>query len=398
MVSEGVTEYMEEVAFRTNLFLKERENPVAYTELQSAIDTTRTSLDEETPEDQYDELKEADIRASLDTTEAFAAFYTEDEDYDISVQEMTDLFCGDGTYEALKAAVEEGEWEEQYRQREHYEDRSRKSATVDSDLWATLMAETERVEDIVVEYSQQEELMPDDFEYHTTPFEKSETTVRGGGRAHWNSEHRELRVNPQSLHPVRDGDTIIVDPTLLVNTLFHELNGHGVHQYRSEQDEYPGFPGTGDRPASIAHKEGIAQFQEQHVGQFLEEYRDELMDTKNGLAVQITDELCDVRRLRTQITPQAHDVYKQLVVEEDYRGEIDSAADKLAQYYPRRHAEKVANRGIGDMFETLKEAGYAGGTVLMDKVDAEDRSPDALTRGVWTPQVLPDAVDYFESQ
>lgn len=380
----------------TRLLLDNPVNPYSYEMLQASVAAAEDAISDWTPETVYGEILQEDMYEAVAASEALAGYITRDEAYDGTLRETLDAVHGDGTYDALQAAVEDRNWAAEYRSRKIMEEWSRKQVDPKNHR-GVLADELERLEALVEAYGKSEELIPEDFSYDSVPIPGERSANEQRPRPHWRAERQELHASPENLDAIKEDGDIIIDPTRTIFALFHELCGHGVHQYRSDGDDYPGFPqGFTYRPAASAHKEGFAQLQEQRAETFIDAHRGVIEREDSDVAVRITDENLEAYRIYRENSPMAETVYPRLVIEEERRGEIDSAVDKLAAAYPTAYAEHRVENPQLSLTKAFKEAAYAGGRQLMDRIDAADREPAVLAAGVWSPDTLPAAVDHLD--
>lgn len=146
------------------------------------------------------------------------------------------------------------------------------------------------------------------------------------------------------------------------------------------------------RPASMAHCEGVSQHREGIAEDFIQDQKEQLPVLDIGMDLrEVTSGNRDRRKL-----------YTRFVAEMESRDEIDGeeAEARVGEIYSPEIAEKALNQarneiGLGEAF---KEGSYIAGLKLMEDVDADMHPTKATSTGQWSPEVFPDAVEYFSSK
>lgn len=377
-----VVREFEEFEKRTDLFIQDTLNDFGYRKLQDKAGEVESSLESVKPDTEYGELVRDDILYNLRANTELADFLRRDSN--LQVDEMFDLLYGDGAFEKLVEEANSYDEEAHYRARELYD-----QLTLD-DPWKfeeEIEPKAHEITDRVERWAKQEGLMPEDFEFET------QTIPRGSPqRANWRGEINQMNIPIESgFYVIRNGGGLEFDATNSIFSQFHELVGHGVHQYNSRTVEYPQFTEkTSYRPSSMAHSEGVSQHREQHARQFIQENNDELPVTDIGMELRnMSENNRDLRKL------YAHFVYEMLD-----RDEIDSeeAEAKIGEVFKPEVAEVVLDNREFSTFEAFQEGSYSSGMKLMEEVGAESRPTHALTTGQWSPEVFPRAVEKLEGE
>ena len=385
---KSALESVEKVGKRNALFHEKPFNAVAYQKLEEAVDEAEAEIDSLNASNDYEELAIEDMRYNVEVIGEFASFYRRESEK--TVPEMVDLMYGEGAFDHIKSDArdfdEKAEYEAMRMSQEWVIDDPGKYR---DELVPKLHSITRAVEN----YAKEEGLMPDEFEFETQVIPPNRTQ-----RAHWNPQIGQLNMPVETgFTVIRENGALNIDATNAIFTEFHELVGHGVHQHNSEALNYPKFSeDTRYRPSSMAHCEGVSQHREELAEDFIRENFDDLPVLEMGLE----------RRGLGRNTGKERAVFGSLTREMMQREEIDreEAIDQIAPLYGSESdegvdvAELALENNDMSLKEAFREACYSAGRMLTERVDADSVSTEALTTGQWTPQVLPDAVEFFNSR
>lgn len=259
-VEEVVSEF-DEFERRTDLFIQDTLNDFGYKKLVDQAETVEEALEDADSVTDYDDLVLRDIDHNLEANVELADFLRRDADLD--VDEVFDLLYGDGAFDRLREEATSYDDEANYRARE-----LRDQLTLDNpwkfeeDIKKMAHDISERVE----EWAKEEDLMPEDFKFETSTIPQGSTQ-----RANWRGEINQMNVPIGSgFYVIRNNGRVQYDATHAIFSQFHELTGHGVHQYNSESVDYPQFTErTSYRPSSMAHCEGVSQHREKYAENFI---------------------------------------------------------------------------------------------------------------------------------
>lgn len=392
---QPLIEDMREVEKRNRLFMNEKYIPVAYEKLDEAIDGLYERLNQLEPQNKFDELIIKDIEANVGSIHKFADFYLSAsfEDHNgsnnqkITVKELFDDYYGEGSFEYLKGMAESHDGEKIYEAMELKDELDLDSPEEYRDQ---IISQIDDVIDQMTDYANQNGIMPEDFE-----FEKSIIPAhipKKGQRASWMGKFNRVNLSAQGgVYVIRNNGDVDIDMTSNIFTIFHELAGHGVHQWNSSDLQYPKNPDNVlNRPATLAHLEGVSQHREELAKDFIEDRREELPVREEGMKLrEIGSENKDYRGIYASLVKSMHD--NEEIEEEEMREKID-------EVYRKGLADRVlADEGMS-IHKAIREGAYASGERLMREVNANQRESLATSTGVWHPKVFPEAVEYFEKE
>lgn len=376
-----------EVEHRTNMFLGDILNEYGYNKLKKSIEDTREVLEPVNSESNFEDLIKRDMEYNLKATDEYADFIRKDSS--LGVEEMFDLVYGEGSFERLRRESKK------FDERAQYETNELLDRIIGESSWTIENEIKEMIYDIsgmVEEWSKERGYMPEDFDFETSPIPQGVNQ-----RAGWQGEINKMNIPIEYFDVIRglDGEGFgkgeyKVDATRTIFAIFHELVGHGVHQYNSKNLDYPNFAENPRyRPASLGHCEGVSQHREELARDFIFEKRDELPVLDIGMKLRDAQDENQDRRL----------LYSRFVAEMESRDEIseEEAEAKVGEIYSPEVADRVLNhaRNKTSLLDAFGESSYIAGLKLMEDVDADNQSTKALTTGQWTPEVFPDAVEYF---
>ena len=379
-----------EVEHRNNLFLQNTLNDYGYEKLEQAIESTKNSLEEVTLQNEFEELIERDLEHNLRATEEYANFIRRESDF--SVDGMFELLYGEETFDRLKKEAID------YDEKAEYRTRELKSQLVTDNPWNFEEEIQELALDIsrkVEKWAKEKELMPEDFDFETQTIPQGATQ-----RANWRGEINQMNLPIEYFGVIRrNGDSTSnrssysIEATKPIFAIFHELVGHGVHQYNSESLEYPQFTEKAAyRPSSMAHCEGVSQHREQTAEDFIQDQKDHLPVLDIGIDLR---EVMSGNRDRRKL-------YTRFIAEMKSREQIDKeeAESRVGEIYSSEIAERALNQtrkeiGLGEAFHG---GSYIAGLKLMEDVNADNQPTEAITTGQWSPKVFSDAVKYFSSK
>ncbi len=382
---EEVMPYIEEFEKRTQLFLSDFINEVAYKNFSSAAEEAEDKVADLDPSNKLEELAKKDMQYLIDNNRVFADFLTHKTD--ITVSDMLDTLHGDGTYRRIEKKAKEKRKRDEINNKETELEYGISTRPVVDEFKEMAEADAARLNDLIERYAKRKdgELLPGDFEYRTVLMPAGREQ-----RGSWDGENNILYLGLDYFRTTIEEEESTLDSTGAIFTIFHELLGHGVHQQNSEELIYPGSrSNTLKKPSAGAHSEGVAQKSRQLAFEFIEEFKEDL---------HVSDRDIEVVRLRSDERHRAAKLYTSIMKEMTYREEIDreSALEEVGEAYPDYLAERVFGDPKYAVHEIFSEAEYIAGNLLMEKVNWEEKSHKALTTGAWHPQVFPEAVEYFE--
>jgi len=376
----SLSQYIDEVENRSRLFYGDRFNDTGYRELQGAITEAQREILPVEPETKFDNLILADMSNYLEITRHFADFLREDSGLEVS--DAFDMVYGEDAFRALELDARQYDEKTAYKQGELGASRVIDKSHNYQEL---LEPAVHQLVDRMEEYGKKNGLIQDNLEFETQVIPSFQN-----GRAHWDPRISQMNVSTEGFDVIRENG-LEIDATKLIHAVSHELWGHAYHQNQSENIPYPQFADSiYHRLPGMAQAEGVSQLREEEAAQFIEDEFDTLAVSEEGL---------ELRNMRVQ-NKSPREVYTSLLKHMNMRGEIeeDELMGRVSDVYKDELVPSAIRSNKLDILTAFKEGSYSAGNLLMEKAEAETKSIESLTTGLWTPQLFPQVAEFLEKE
>lgn len=230
------------------------------------------------------------------------------------------------------------------------------------------------------EWMKEKGMMPEGFE-----FSVEFLPVRLGPRSWWDPRQKKFMF---ALGRFACTVPELPESSIPCFTFFHEM-AHAIHQHNSEKmpEEAQFSHEIGYSLPHKVHIEGFAMFMEELGLEFMKQFRDEL---------GISDDMIEYRKKGRDYMIYNQGIGIVLAVAKEMESiEGVRPADFIMEIFGNRSlSRKVSSVNLNTLDILAPDFSYAPGLVLMEKLSSKF-SPTALSTGVWTWEVLPEAAEFF---
>jgi hypothetical protein len=240
----------------------------AIKEIISEGDLLKSRLQKIKTSDEFEKLLIENCLTNLDIQNAYVRYFSFRDKEDI--EELSELLLGEKSIEILKNKIKDFDYKGHWKFYLSYQEYAYKSIPCDD---MVIQNEFKKI---------LEELKKDILKYAISHFgfdKKYDFDLVLGqpysDRSNFHPTNRRMEIAPSAFFVFKEDNKVKINVAAVIETLFHELIGHGRHEYNSR--ELPESLQDNSVNICIAsthlHAEGIAQLTFEHSIKFMEEYK-----------------------------------------------------------------------------------------------------------------------------